>query len=60
MNSERAIEILIAGSRYCNWHQICTKEENEEIKAIWRTMPGHTCWYDALCRIAQGQKEAIS
>lgn len=33
-----------------------TKEEKAEIMALWNTMPGHTCYYDAVCRIVR--KEA--
>lgn len=32
-----------------------TEEEDREIKRIWRTMPGHTCYYDAVRRIAIGE-----
>lgn len=33
-----------------------TKQEDEAIKSLWRTMPGFTCYYDAVVRIAYGKK----
>lgn len=29
-----------------------TEEEDLEIKKVWRSMPGNTTYYDAVCRIA--------
>jgi len=29
-----------------------TRDEDTCIKRVWQTMPGHTCYYDALVRIA--------
>jgi hypothetical protein len=31
-----------------------TREEDASIRALWRTMPGSTCYADALLRIARG------
>lgn len=31
-----------------------TREEDASIRALWRTMPGSTCYMDALLRIARG------
>lgn len=55
MTKARAEEIMWLGSRWCNWDKFCTPAEDDEIMAKWRTMPGYTCWWDALCRI---RKEA--
>lgn len=30
-----------------------TEAEDAAIKTLWRTMPGHTCYMDALFRIAR-------
>ena len=57
MTPERAKEILKLGSRWSNWSKHCTPEEDREIKDKWHTMPGYTCWYDALCRFAYPGKE---
>ena len=54
MEPERALEILQEGNRWCNWSEKCTKEENQFVMDKWKTMPGNTCWYDALVRIAKG------
>jgi len=32
-----------------------TEAENKVVKEVWSTMPGHTCFMDALRRIAEGQ-----
>jgi len=61
MTPERATELL---PTYCNpWyflnpgpHARCTTEEHFEVTEVWDTMPGHTCWYDALLRISRGEK----
>ena len=34
-----------------------TREEREAVMRLWDTMPGNTCFYDAVCRIAQGRAE---
>jgi hypothetical protein len=55
MTSERAYEILRLGAKWCNWGKFCTEEENAFVMEVWDKMPGHTCWYDALVRIAKGK-----
>lgn len=32
-----------------------TREEEEYVKKVWEKMPGYTCFYDALLKIAQGK-----
>lgn len=31
-----------------------TEEEDAAVKRLWMTMPGTTCYYDAVVRIAKG------
>ena len=54
MTAERAKEILKLGAQYSNYSDKMTEAEYREVMALWVTMPGHTCFYDALCRIANG------
>lgn len=55
MTQERAEEIRQLGSMYCNWSKYCTRDEYNYVTSIWNTMPGYTCWYDALLRICKGE-----
>lgn len=32
----------------------CSAQEDAQVRAVWKTLPGHTCWMDALARIARG------
>lgn len=34
---------------------IITQEENEEILRYWKTLPGWTCYYDAVAKMARGE-----
>lgn len=36
-----------------------TADERKYVRGIWVRMPGHTCFADALVRIANGQAEGI-
>ena len=56
MTPERAKEILARGSRWSNWSKHCTQAEDKYVRKLWGTLPGYTCWYDALIRIAKGEK----
>lgn len=40
---------------YCDPDGI-TPEEDADVKALWSKMPGYTCYYDALCEIANGRR----
>lgn len=51
----RAMEILASGARWHNCMAHCTQAEDNYIRGVWKTMPGYTCWYDALLRIAKGE-----
>lgn len=56
MTKERADEILKSGNAsFGNYRKYMTESEIAEINALWNTMPGHTCFYDAICRIYQGR-----
>jgi hypothetical protein len=52
MTPERAQEILSLGMRWHEWAVHTTPAENQEIMEKWRTMPGYTCYFDALLRLA--------
>lgn len=52
MTPERAQEIIEHGRQWSNYSKHCTADEDKEVRDLWQTMPGHTCWYDALRRIA--------
>lgn len=41
----------------CAWYPPRTEAEDRVIKALWRTMPGNTCYLDALNRIAKGEEK---
>lgn len=58
MTQKRAQELLRLGAQYSNYSKHTTEQEYAEIMALWNAMPGYTCFYDALCRIARGNKEA--
>jgi len=32
-----------------------TKDEDREIKELWQTMPGYTCYMDAFLRFVKGE-----
>lgn len=57
MTPERAKEIIRLGGFWANYSAHCTAEEDAEVRALWATMAGSTCWYDALLRIARGEVE---
>lgn len=63
MKKERAIEIVhqIYNLRF-QWdsseetiNKIISYEERKEIKEKWYSMPGYTCFADALHRLAKGE-----
>lgn len=47
--SDRAMEILNAP--YGDYMKLMADGEIEYTLQVWRTMPGYTCFYDAICRI---------
>lgn len=62
MTPERAKEIIKQAQDKANvgpWsdqiEKVITKEERNEVNKVWETMPGHTCFVDALYRIANGE-----
>ena len=61
MTSERAAQIIeqaqaraIHGPWSDQLDKVMTAEERAEVLQLWRTMPGYTCFVDALLRIKQG------
>jgi hypothetical protein len=63
LTSERANEIIAqarAKARtFGQWSsyldKVMTLEERAQVTLVWETMPGHTCFVDALFRIARGK-----
>lgn len=55
MTRERAEEIRRAIWDSHGWDGVETPEERKEIVKVWETMPGWTCFYDAVERIAKGE-----
>jgi hypothetical protein len=55
MTPERAREIIQLGSRWVEYSKHMTDEEKKFVVEKWDTMPGYTCFYDALVRIAKGE-----
>lgn len=60
MKPERAREIIQAAYDKASvgpWSdqldKVMSKEERAEVCAVWETMPGHTCFVDAIYRIAR-------
>ena len=59
MEKDRALEIYQLGLKWSNWSNQCTPEEHRYINRMWDTMPGYTCFYDALVRICKGEKPPV-
>lgn len=58
MTPERAKEIIRQAKALANvgpWSnqidKVISKEERLEVNKVWETMPGHTCFVDALYQI---------
>jgi hypothetical protein len=61
VSPERAREIIQTARDACtcgpwvDWlDRVMGPGESDEVKAVWETMPGDTCFVDALYRIARG------
>jgi len=61
MTAERAAEIVQqaqATAKYGPWSdqldKVMSKAERDHVIALWNTMPGYTCFVDALLRIRNG------
>jgi len=52
MTPERAKEILDSANDWGGYQDEPTLEERNEIKKVWDTLPGWTCFNDALIAIA--------
>lgn len=55
MTPERAKEILDSGDGFFITRKY-TETEFLEVCKLWDTMPGHTCWTDALIRVKNGEE----
>lgn len=56
MTPERAEELRQEILKLGGWHPISiTEEEESTVRMMWATMPGYTCFYDAVARIANGE-----
>lgn len=62
MTAERAREIFdharqraTVGPWSDQLDKVMTPDERHEIKQLWATMPGHTCFVDALFRVMNGE-----
>lgn len=60
MTPQRAREIIQAAydactcGPWCDWlDRVMQPGEKEEVKQVWETMPGDTCFVDAIYRIAR-------
>jgi hypothetical protein len=53
MTPDRAQEILRTMSPFGELQM--SKSEDAEVRKVWQTMPGYTCFYDALVRIARNE-----
>jgi len=60
MSPERAQEIIAAGNQWHNWSKHCTASEDKEVRDLWMTLPGYTCWYDALRRFAYPKQYEVA
>lgn len=65
MTPERAAEIIKQAqtrAQYGPWSdqlkKVMTPEEHATVLAVWETMPGHTCYVDALLRIKNRDQNA--
>ncbi len=62
MTRERAAEVVRLAQERAGWlpwsemlKYILTNDENAEVMRKWDTMPGNTCFVDALLRFRNGE-----
>ena len=58
MTSTRAAEVMCQSSAWPHWGNLMkfmTPEEIEYTFDLWRTMPGYTCFADAVNRIRKNE-----
>lgn len=64
ISPERAREIWDAAHGEMFWYENIDKHmtapERAYVMAVWRKMPGHTCWVDAFLRILHGRAPEIN
>ena len=59
MSPERAREVLSKQTAFGTFPEL-TDDERAEVGAVWKRMPGYTCFYDALVRIARAEVQELS
>lgn len=55
MTPERAREIVCRGIVRSDYIKHMTDEEVIAVRRVWHTLPGYTCFFDALMKIANGE-----
>jgi len=53
MTPERAREVLQLGAQWSEYSKHMTPEEIAYVREGWQRMPGFTCFYDAIVRVAK-------
>lgn len=53
MDSVRAKQIIALGAQWSEYSKHMTSDEIAYVTAGWKVMPGSTCFYDALVRVAR-------
>jgi hypothetical protein len=53
MTQKRALEILKLGAHFVDYSKHMTDDEIRFVNDGWDRMPGSTCFYDAIVRIAK-------
>jgi hypothetical protein len=56
MTPERAQEIVCRGIVRSDYIKHMTDEEVIAVRKVWHTMPGYTCFFDALMKIARARQ----
>lgn len=59
MTPERTKQVLMDGSQWSNYDKHMTEAEIAYVMDLWRKMPGYTCFYDAICRIANREENGV-
>ena len=49
-SAEKTAKIIGMCAWYDEADKILTVREQHEVRKLWNTMPGHTCWNDAFLR----------
>lgn len=64
MTPERATEIIAQAKAHVTFgpwsdaiDRVMQPGERDDVVTVWKTMPGHTCFVDALIRISNGANQ---